>query len=82
LHPADVELLLRQLQRLVDAGNTVLVVEHEMGVVASADWVIDLGPGGGGDGGRIVAVGPPSEIARATSSRTAPFLATRLHARM
>jgi excinuclease ABC subunit A len=82
LHPADVDLLMRQLQRLVDAGNTVIVIEHEMGVVANADWVIDLGPGGGDDGGRIVAAGSPSEVARATNSRTAPFLAKRLGARM
>jgi excinuclease ABC subunit A len=58
LHPADVELLDRQLHRLVDAGNTVVVAEHDMGVVAGADRVIDLGPGAGDDGGgRIVAAG-------------------------
>ena len=58
LHPADIELLMRQLHRLVDAGNTVVVVEHDMGVVAGADWVIDLGPGAGDEGGQIVAAGP------------------------
>jgi excinuclease ABC subunit A len=78
LHPADVALLLRQLHRLVDHGNTVVVVEHEMDVVVSADWVIDLGPGGGDAGGRIVAVGPPAEVARAEGSRTAPYLTARL----
>jgi excinuclease ABC subunit A len=78
LHPADIELLLRQLHRLVDAGNTVVVVEHEMDVVASADWVIDLGPGGGDAGGQIVAAGPPEEVARAAGSKTAPYLAERL----
>jgi excinuclease ABC subunit A len=78
LHPADVALLLRQLHRLVDHGNTVVVVEHEMDVVVSADWVIDLGPGGGDAGGRIVAVGPPAEVAGAEVSRTAPYLAARL----
>jgi excinuclease ABC subunit A len=78
LHPADIELLLRQLHRLVDAGNTVVVVEHEMDVVASADWVIDLGPGGGDAGGRIVAGGPPEEVARTAGSKTAPYLAARL----
>ena len=57
LHPADVRLLMAQLQRLVDAGNTVVVVEHEMDVVAEADWVIDLGPAGGDAGGEIVASG-------------------------
>jgi excinuclease ABC subunit A len=78
LHPADVALLLRQLHRLVDHDNTVVVVEHEMDVVVSADWVIDLGPGGGDAGGRIVAVGPPAQVARAKGSRTAPYLAARL----
>ena len=78
LHPADVALLLRQLHRLVDQGNTVVVVEHEMDVVVGADWVIDLGPGGGDAGGRIVAAGPPAEVARSEESRTAPYLAARL----
>ncbi len=78
LHPADVELLMRQLERLVEAGHTVIVVEHEMGIVARCDWVIDLGPGGGDAGGRIVAQGPPADVARAANSRTAPFLAKRL----
>ncbi|NDZ82027.1 excinuclease ABC subunit UvrA [Streptomyces sp. SID10853] len=78
LHPADVEVLMRQLHGLVDAGHTVVVVEHDMAVVAGADWVIDLGPGGGGDGGRIVAAGPPAEVAAASGSRTAPYLARAL----
>jgi excinuclease ABC subunit A len=78
LHPADIELLLAQLQRLVDAGNSVIVVEHEMGVVANADWVIDLGPGGGAAGGCIVAAGTPQQVAQAKNSRTAPYLAKRL----
>lgn len=75
LHPADVEVLMRQLHELVDAGHTVVVVEHDMAVVAGADWVIDLGPGGGDAGGRIVAAGPPTEVARASGSATAPYLA-------
>ncbi|MFG2550263.1 ATP-binding cassette domain-containing protein [Streptomyces sp. NPDC048581] len=75
LHPADVEVLMRQLHGLVDAGHTVIVVEHDMSVVAGADWVIDLGPGGGDAGGRIVAAGPPVEVARAEGSATAPYLA-------
>ncbi|MCL8010028.1 excinuclease ABC subunit UvrA [Streptomyces sp. AS02] len=75
LHPADVEVLMRQLHGLVDAGHTVIVVEHDMSVVAGADWVIDLGPGGGDAGGRIVAAGPPAEVARAEGSATARFLA-------
>ncbi|GAA0598726.1 excinuclease ABC subunit UvrA [Streptomyces crystallinus] len=75
LHPADVEVLLRQLHGLVDAGHSVVVVEHDMTVVAGADWVVDLGPGGGDAGGRIVAAGPPREVASAGTGRTAPYLA-------
>ena len=78
LHPADVELLMAQLHRLVDAGNTVIVVEHEMDVVAAADWVIDLGPAGGDAGGKIIAVGTPAVVARSKKSRTAPYLAAVL----
>ncbi|MER5360968.1 excinuclease ABC subunit UvrA [Streptomyces sp. NPDC002785] len=78
LHPADVEVLMRQLHGLVDAGNTVVVVEHDMAVVAGADWVIDLGPGGGDRGGRIVAVGTPVEVAGAADGRTAAYLAAAL----
>ncbi|MDJ0315313.1 excinuclease ABC subunit UvrA [Arthrobacter sp. H35-D1] len=75
LHPADVRLLLHQLNRLVDTGNTVVVVEHDMDVVASADWVVDLGPSGGADGGRLMAAGTPEEVAATAGSRTAPYLA-------
>ncbi|MGW2354234.1 ABC transporter [Actinacidiphila glaucinigra] len=78
LHPADVELLMRQLHGLVDAGHSVFVVEHEMGVVAGADWVVDLGPGGGDAGGRVVATGRPAQVAESDGSRTAPYLARRL----
>ncbi|TFD02539.1 excinuclease ABC subunit UvrA [Cryobacterium sinapicolor] len=78
LHPADVRLLLAQLGRLVDAGNTVIVVEHNLDVVAAADWVIDLGPAGGDAGGEIVATGTPDAVARHPRSRTAPYLARRL----
>ncbi|MEU6014279.1 excinuclease ABC subunit UvrA [Streptomyces sp. NPDC047515] len=78
LHPADVEMLMRQLHGLVDAGNTVVVVEHDMAVVAGADRVIDLGPGGGDRGGRIVAAGSPMEVARAEGSRTAAYLRASL----
>ncbi|MGV0852860.1 ABC transporter [Mycolicibacterium phlei] len=80
LHPADVEQLERQLHRLVDAGNTVVVAEHDMGVVAGADHVIDLGPGGGDAGGRIVAAGTPHDVAAAANSRTAAYLAAHLPA--
>ncbi|MEW2577041.1 excinuclease ABC subunit UvrA [Streptomyces syringium] len=78
LHPADTELLLRQLHGLVDAGNTVVVVEHDMAVAAGADHVIDLGPGGGAEGGRIVAAGTPRDVAGAAGSVTAPYLAEAL----
>jgi excinuclease ABC subunit A len=75
LHPADVEKLMTQLQGLVDAGSTVLVVEHDMRVVSGSDWVIDIGPGAGEEGGRVVASAPPAEVARVQASRTAPYLA-------
>ncbi len=81
LHPADIALLLGQLHRLVDAGNTVVVVEHDLDTVISADWVIDLGPRGGDDGGRVVATGTPEQVARAEGSATAPYLAARLSSR-
>lgn len=78
LHPADVDRLMRQLHGLVDAGNTVIVVEHEMRVVADADWVVDVGPGAGEAGGRIVAEGTPEAVAKARRSRTATYLAHAL----
>ncbi|MEU5880979.1 excinuclease ABC subunit UvrA [Spirillospora sp. NPDC047279] len=78
LHPADTEVLMRQLHALVDGGSTVVVVEHDMDVVAGADHVIDLGPGGGAEGGRVVARGTPAEIAASPDSRTAPYLKTRV----
>ena len=74
LHPADVEKLLAQLQAIVDAGNTVVVVEHDMNVVAACDWVIDVGPGAGEDGGQIVVQGSPASVVRSSTSRTAPYL--------
>lgn len=78
LHPADVRLLLRQLNRLVDAGNTVVVVEHDMDVVAASDWVLDMGPSGGAAGGRVMAAGTPEDVAADAGSRTAPYLAKAL----
>ena len=78
LHPADVEKLVTQLDGLVEAGNTVIVVEHDMRVVAASDWVMDIGPGAGDEGGRMVACGPPEEVARAAVSRTAPYLSRYL----
>ena len=78
LHPRDVDRLLSQLNHLVDAGHTVVVVEHEMRVVAQSDWVIDIGPGAGDLGGKVVASGPPQKVAKSKTSRTAPFLAREL----
>ena len=80
LHPSDIALLIRQLHRLVEAGNTVVLVEHDLDTIASADWVIDLGPRGGDEGGRVTATGTPEDIARAAGSVTAPYLAARLSA--
>ncbi|WP_341952576.1 excinuclease ABC subunit UvrA [Salinibacterium sp. TMP30] len=74
LHPADIQLLLEQLQRLVDAGNTVILVEHDQAAITACDWVIDLGPGGGDAGGQVVAVGTPENISKG-SGATAEHLA-------
>lgn len=80
LHPSDADRLMAQLDGLVAAGNTVVVVEHDMRVAAAADWVIDMGPGAGHEGGRVVAQGTPEAVARAKRSRTAPYLAEALGA--
>jgi excinuclease ABC subunit A len=75
LHMADVERLIRVLVRLVEAGNTVVIIEHNLDVIAEADWIVDLGPEGGDEGGRIVAQGPPAAVARVRAgSHTARFL--------
>jgi excinuclease ABC subunit A len=74
LHFEDVRLLLRVLHRLVDKGNTVLVIEHNLDVIKTADWIIDLGPEGGAKGGRIIAAGTPEEVARTNGSSTGDFL--------
>lgn len=78
LHPADVDRLMVQLQLLVEAGHSVVLVEHEMRVVAASDWIIDMGPGAGEDGGRIVIAGTPQDIAGHAPSATAPFLRAAL----
>src|SRR5439155_8522155 len=74
LHFADIEKLLEVLQRLVDAGNTVLVIEHNLDVIKQADWIIDLGPEGGEAGGEVIAVGTPEDIADVDESFTGQFL--------
>jgi excinuclease ABC subunit A len=76
LHMADVEKLIRVLHQLVEADNTVIVIEHNLDIIAEADWLIDLGPEGGEGGGYIVAQGTPEDVARVkTGSHTAKFLA-------
>jgi excinuclease ABC subunit A len=80
LHIADVEKLVRVLHRLVDAGNSVVVIEHNLDVMAEADWLVDLGPDGGDAGGRVVAQGTPEKVARGrspTARALAKFLAER-----
>ena len=74
LHPADIDRLVAQLDTLVAAGNTVIAVEHDMRVLAASDWVIDIGPGAGDDGGLVVASGTPAAVAKTRGSRTAPYL--------
>ena len=75
LHPSDVDRLMKQLDGLVASGNSVVVVEHDMDMVAGSDWVIDIGPGAGDEGGQVVASGTPAEVARVKESRTAKYLA-------
>jgi excinuclease ABC subunit A len=74
LHMADIELLLNVLHRLVDEGNTVIVIEHNLSVIAEADYIVDLGPEAGANGGEVVACGTPEQVAKNRVSRTAPFL--------
>ncbi|MGV9013114.1 MAG: excinuclease ABC subunit A [Flavobacteriales bacterium] len=80
LHPSDVEKLVLQLEKLVDAGNSVIVVEHDMQVVAGSDWVIDIGPGAGDEGGKVVTTGTPEAVAKSKKSRTAVYLKRALDA--
>ncbi len=74
LHFEDVKMLLQVLNRLIDRGNTVLVIEHNMEVIKTADYIIDLGPEGGDDGGRLIAAGTPEEVAEVETSYTGKFL--------
>jgi excinuclease ABC subunit A len=78
LHPSDVCRLLAQLQTLIESGNTVLVVEHDMNVLTTSDWIIDIGPGAGDEGGKVVAFGSPEQVAKNGVSRTAPYLEAHL----
>jgi excinuclease ABC subunit A len=82
LHFADVHKLLDVLQRLVSLGNTVLVIEHNLDVIKSADYIIDLGPEGGENGGRVVAAGTPEEVARSRRSHTGHVLRPLLNGRV
>jgi excinuclease ABC subunit A len=77
LHPLDVERLLALLRRLVEAGHTVVVIEHHLDVIASADWLIDLGPQGGSRGGHVIAEGSPIEVAKRGRGHTAMALMNR-----
>jgi excinuclease ABC subunit A len=81
LHMADIELLLNVLHRLVDEGNTVIVIEHNLSVIAEADYIVDLGPEAGDAGGHVVACGTPEQVAKNRVSRTAPFLRKVLNTR-
>jgi excinuclease ABC subunit A len=80
LHAADVHRLLDVLHRLVESGNTVIVIEHNLDVVKTADWIIDLGPEGGDGGGAVVATGTPEDVAQVGESYTGRFLAPILEA--
>ncbi|WP_439214696.1 excinuclease ABC subunit A [Duffyella gerundensis] len=81
LHPADMDKLVLVLDQLIQRGNTVIMAEHDMRIAAEADWVIDLGPGSGDNGGQVVAAGSPAQVSVSANSRTAPYLKKRLHAR-
>ena len=74
MHFADIDLLLKVLQQLVDAGNTIVVIEHTLDVIKTADWVIDMGPEGGSGGGQVVAVGTPEQVADNPASMTGRYL--------
>ena len=79
LHAADVKRLIAVLQQLVDTGNTVLVIEHNLDIIKVADWIIDMGPEGGDAGGRVIAEGTPEEVARVPESYTGQYLLPYLH---
>jgi excinuclease ABC subunit A len=74
LHFADIELLLKVLHQLRDAGNTIVVIEHNLDVIKTADWLIDMGPEGGSGGGQVVAAGTPEQVAQSEASYTGKYL--------
>jgi excinuclease ABC subunit A len=78
LHAADVHKLIEVLQRLVDAGNSVLIIEHNLDIIKIADWLIDLGPEGGDEGGKLVAEGTPEQVMKTAESYTGQFLKAHL----
>ena len=78
LHPLDVEVLLGVVQRLIDNGATVVVIEHDLDMIANADYVVDMGPGGGDAGGRVVACGTPEQVATCPESVTGRYIAEEL----
>lgn len=81
LHPADMDKLMRVLDKLVQRGDTVVMAEHDKRIASEADWVLNLGPGSGEKGGAIVAAGTPEEVSHAGNSITAPYLLVRLKKR-
>jgi len=82
LHFADIEMLLTVLHRLRDHGNTIVVIEHNLDVIKTADWIVDLGPAGGDGGGRIIATGTPEQVAAVNESPTGEYLAKLLDTRI
>ena len=78
LHLKDIQKLLEVITRLVETGNTLIVIEHNLDVIKTADWVLDMGPEGGGEGGRIIAIGTPEEVAKKRTSVTGRYLAPYL----
>jgi excinuclease ABC subunit A len=78
LHFADIDQLLKVLHKLVDGGNTMIIIEHNLDIIKTADWIIDIGPEGGAAGGQVVVQGTPEQVAKHKTSVTAPFLKTAL----
>jgi excinuclease ABC subunit A len=78
LHLKDIQKLLEVVNRLVETGNTLIVIEHNLDVIKTADWILDMGPEGGGEGGRVIAVGTPEQVARQKASVTGKYLAPYL----